>query len=76
MRSPSTEFGLELRDQAGGSETVRSSLASAIAACFDGQIATQNQLPWWIQATLKCIIANTIASSTGVVVISDHQLAH
>jgi len=48
----------------------------AIAACINGQIATQNQLPERFQASLKRIIAITAASSIVLIDISDHQLAH
>ena len=47
-----------------------------IAVCIIGQIAVQNQSFDYIHAALKCIIAIPIASSTGLVVISDPQLAH
>jgi hypothetical protein len=48
----------------------------AIAVCLDGQICAKNHSFDHIQAALECIIAITIASSTGLVVISDHQIAH
>ncbi len=46
------------------------------AVCIDGQNATQNNVLDYIQASLNRIIANSIAPSTGLMVISDHQLAH
>ena len=48
----------------------------AIAAYIIGQIATENQSFEHIQAALNCIIAITIASSTGLVVSTNHQIAH
>jgi hypothetical protein len=48
----------------------------AIAVCIIGQIAMENQSFDHIQAAPKCNIANTIASSTGLVVITDPQIAH
>ncbi len=48
----------------------------AIAVWVDGQNAMQNYSFKHNQAALRCIIAITIASSTGLVVISDPQLAH
>ena len=44
----------------------------AIAVCISGQIAIQNPSCDYIQEALKCFIA----SSIGLVVISDPQLAH
>ena len=57
-------------------ETKDAFTSVAIAVCIIGQIAMENQSFDHIQAALKCIIANTIASSTGLVVISDLQIAH
>ena len=48
----------------------------AIAACIDTQNTLQIETLEPISAALKCIIALTIASSVGLVVIADHQLAH
>jgi hypothetical protein len=48
----------------------------AIVVCRDGPIAMQNNAFGHIQAALKCIIAIAIASSVGLMVISDHQIAH
>ena len=48
----------------------------AIAVCIIGQIAMENQSFDHSQTALKCIIANTIATSTGHIVIADHQIAH
>ena len=48
----------------------------AFAVCASGQIAVQNQSFDSIQAALKCIIATAIASSTGLVVVTDPQIAH
>jgi hypothetical protein len=48
----------------------------AIAVCLDGQIAMQNQAFDHIQAALMCLFADSLASSTGLVVIVDHQIAH
>ena len=50
------------------------SVASAI--CTFGQIAIENHSFDHIHAALKCIIANTIASSSGLVVTADLQSAH
>ena len=48
----------------------------ALAVCASGQIAVQNQSCDSIQAALKCLIAITIASSIGLMVITDPQIAH
>ncbi len=48
----------------------------AIAACTHTQIAVQNHSAKYIRATSDQISAMTIASSTGLVVISDPQIAH
>jgi hypothetical protein len=48
----------------------------AFAVCINAQIAIQNYSSDSIQAQLKCIIAKSIASSTGLMVISDYQIAH
>ena len=48
----------------------------AIAVCLDRQNATQNHALASLQAAVECIIAITIASSIGLVVIIDPQLAH
>jgi hypothetical protein len=48
----------------------------AIAICIIGQIAVQNQAFDHIQAALMCLFADSLASSTGLMVIIDPQLAH
>ena len=48
----------------------------AIAVCLDGQNAMQNHALDNIQVALKCIIAISIASSTGLMVITDSQIAY
>ena len=48
----------------------------AIAVCIIGQNEMENQSFDHFQTALKCIIATTIASSTGLMVITDPQLAH
>ena len=48
----------------------------AIVVCRDGPIAMQNNTLDRIQAALKYILAITIASSVGLRVISDPQIAH
>jgi hypothetical protein len=48
----------------------------AIAVCIIGQNAMENQSFDHNQAAFKCIIANSIATSTGHMVITDHHLAH
>ena len=51
-------------------------MSVAIAVCINGQNAMQNHSFEHNPAALKCIIALIIASSIGLLVISDHQLAH
>ena len=48
----------------------------AIAVWVDGQNAMQNHSLEHNPAALKCIIAISISSSIGLMVISDHQIAH
>ena len=48
----------------------------AFVVCASGQIAVQNQSFDSIQAALKCLNAITIASSIGLMVITDPQIAH
>ena len=48
----------------------------AIAVCIIGQIAIENHSLDRIQAALERIIEITFASSTGLVVITDPQLAY
>jgi hypothetical protein len=48
----------------------------AIAVCIIGQNTMKNHTFDNIQAALKCLIADTIASSTGLIVIADPQIAH
>lgn len=48
----------------------------AIAVCIIGQIAIENQSFDLIHPALKCLSAITIASSTGLMVITDRQIAH
>ncbi len=57
-------------------ETKDAFTSVAIAVCIIGQIAMENQSFDHIQAAPKCLIANSIAPSTGLVVITDPQIAH
>ncbi len=48
----------------------------AIAACIDTQNTLRIETLEPISVALKCIIALTIASSVGLMVIIDHQITH